>query len=711
MSYYHGFELIYEKEIPELNTRARLFRHVKSGAQLLSLENEEENKVFGITFRTPPVDSSGVAHIMEHAVLCGSQKYPVKEPFVELLKGSLNTFLNAMTFPDKTCYPVASQNVQDFYNLIGVYMDAVFHPLISEQAFNQEGWHYELENLDDPLVYKGVVFNEMKGAYSSPESLLGHSVQRSLFPDTTYGVDSGGDPQVIPQLTYAAFKSFHETYYHPANAWIYFFGDDDPDERLRRMDEYLREFDARMVNSEIGLQPAFPEPRREYIPYDAVDEAGGKKSMLAVNWLLPETTDTEQTLGLSILAYILIGTHASPLRKALIDSGLGEDLVGAGLENDLRQMYFSTGLKGIADGDEGASKKINQVEELIWTTLAKLAEEGIDPETVAAALNTVEFRLRENNTGSFPRGLLLMLRCLTTWLYDGDPLAPLAFEAPLQAIKQRLSAGERYFEGLIRQHLLENRHHTTVILQPESGLGARQEQAEQKRLASIRDALSVEELQAILDQTRALKLRQETPDTPEALATIPNLKLTDLDRENKVIPCEVSELSGSRLLYHDLFTNGIAYIDLGMDLHQLPQEYLPYAALFGRVLLEMGTQAEDFVRLSQRIGRTTGGIRPSYFITAVLGEAEQSRTGSAAWLFLRGKATLEHTGDLFAILHDVLLSARLDNPQRFRQMVLEEKADLEAALTPSGHRLVNMRLHSFFGEAGWVNEQMGEQAG
>ena len=707
MSLQHGFELVKEQEIPELNTCARLFRHLKSGAQLLSLENEEENKVFGITFRTPPSDSTGVSHIMEHAVLCGSQKYPVKEPFVELVKGSLNTFLNAMTFPDKTCYPVASQNVQDFYNLIDVYMDAVFHPLIPVQVFAQEGWHYELEGLDAPLVYKGVVFNEMKGAYSSPESVLGRSVQQSLFPDTAYGVDSGGDPQVIPDLTYAAFKAFHETYYHPANAWIYFFGDDDPDERLRRMDQYLNEFGAVPVNSEIGLQSAFTEPRREYIPYDAGDEAGGKKSMLAVNWLLPETLDTERALGLSMLAYILIGTHASPLRKALIDSGLGEDLVGAGLEDDLRQMYFSTGLKGIPDGIDDASKNYDQVEQLIWSTLTQLADEGIDPETVAAALNTVEFRLRENNTGSFPRGLLLMLRCLTTWMHDGDPLAPLAFEAPLQAIKQRLAKGERYFENLIRLHLLQNQHFTTVILQPAPGLGARLDQIEQEKLAAIRAALSNEESQAILDQTRALKLRQETADTPEALGTIPSLKLADLDRENKAIPCEISKLSGSQLVYHDLFTNGIVYLDLGLNLHQLPYEYLPYASLFGRVLLEMGTSREDFVRLSQRIGRTTGGIRPSYFITALSGEAEQNTNHSAAWLFLRGKSTLEHTGDLLAILSDVLLTARLDNPQRFRQMVLEEKADLEAALTPAGHRLVNTRLHSFFGEAGWVNEQMG----
>lgn len=700
----NGFELVQEREINELKTKARLFRHLRSGARLLSLENTDENKVFGITFRTPPGDSTGVAHIMEHAVLCGSQKYPVKEPFVELEKGSLKTFLNAMTFPDKTCYPVASQNLQDFYNLIDVYVDAVFHPLITPQTLDQEGWHYELDDLDSPLVYKGVVFNEMKGAYSSPDNILGRYAQKSLFPDNTYGVDSGGDPAIIPDLTYTRFKAFHATYYQPANSYIYFYGDDEPDERLRRMDGYLLaalengDFNRALVDSAIPLQPRFSQPRRQASPYDAGDETERRKGMLVVNWLLPDPLDAQRSLGLAILSYILIGTPASPLRKTLIDSGLGEDLAGVGLENDLRQMYFSTGMKGIRVED----RDFDKVEALILETLEQLANEGIDPETVAAALNTTEFRLRENNTGAFPRGLLLGLRALSTWLYDGDPLAPLAFETPLQAVKARLATGEPYFENLIREHLLDNTHRTTVILQPETGYDARLEKVEQARLADERARLSTGQLQEILENTHQLKLRQETPDSPEALATIPSLQLADLERKNKLIPIEVSEQSGSCILFHDLFTNGIVYLDLGFDLHRLPQEYIPYASLFGRVLLEMGTQREDFVRISQRIGQTTGGIRPTFFISSLYGKAE-----SAAWLFLRGKATLEHAGDLLAILREVLLTVRLDNRERFHQMVLEEKADLEAALTPAGHRLVNARLRSFFSEAGWLDEQMG----
>src|SRR5690554_1586800 len=367
----HGFELIKEQEIPELNTMARLYRHQKTGAELLSLENEDENKVFGITFRTPPDDSTGLPHIMEHSVLCGSKRFPVKEPFVELLKGSLKTFVNAFTFPDKTCYPVASQNTQDLYNLIDVYMDAVLHPLITEQTLQQEGWHYELERLEDPLVYKGVVFNEMKGTYSSPDNVLSRFSQQSLFPDTTYGVDSGGDPRVIPDLTYEKFKRFHETYYHPSNARIFFYGDDDPEERLRRMDEYLREFERIEVNSQVAVQKPFDKPRRVTIPYAVGEDeseaaAGGKKTMVTINFLLPEVFDSELTLGLHILDYILIGTSGSPLRKALIDSGLDEDLAGVGLESDLRQMSYSTGLKGIAEED------VEKVENLILDTLRSL---------------------------------------------------------------------------------------------------------------------------------------------------------------------------------------------------------------------------------------------------------------------------------------------------------------------------------------------------
>jgi presequence protease len=695
MTIQHGFELIREQDIAEYNTQAKLYRHVKSGAELLSLCNDDENKVFGVNFRTIPRDSTGIAHIMEHCVLNGSRKYPVKEPFVELLKGSLNTFLNAFTFPDKTCYPVASTNLQDFYNLVDVYLDAVFYPRLTPYNLMQEGWHYELESIDQPLTYKGVVFNEMKGAYSSPESVLDDKSQQAIFPDTTYAVDSGGNPEHIPDLTYEQFFQFHETFYHPSNVRIYFYGDDPEAERLRLMAEYLDAYDRLKVDSQVDLQPHFDQPRRETAFYDSGEDES-QKSLLTVSWLLDEVGDEQLTLALNILEHVLIGTPASPLRKALIESGLGEDLVGRGMETGTRQMYFSTGLRGIE------AENADQVEGLIFNTLNELANSGIDPDTLAASLNTVEFSLRENNTGQFPRGLALMLRSLNTWLYDRDPLAPLMFEAPLNAIKDRVAQGDGYFEGLIRTCLLENPHRATVLLKPDSELGKRREQVEKERLEKARASMSEADLQAVIAETQELKRRQETPDSPEALATIPSLKLDDLDPQIKTVPSELLQLGGVKTLFHDLFTNGIVYLELGFDMHSLPQEWIPYMRLFGRALVETGTGRLNFVQLLQRIGSTTGGISPLPFISGV-----QDDSKAAAWLFLRAKATVERTPELLSILEEILTSANVDDRERIRQMALEERSGLEGRLTQAGHAIINSRLRAKYSEAGWASEQIG----
>jgi hypothetical protein len=687
----HGFELLEERTIPEINSLARLYRHARTGAELISVINDDENKVFGITFRTPVSDSTGVPHILEHGVLCGSRKYPLKDPFIELAKGSLNTFLNAFTYPDKTCYPIASQNLQDFYNLVDVYLDAVFYPLIPPLVLMQEGWRHEIE--DGRLVYKGIVFNEMKGAYSSPDSVLRDHSQFSLFPGHPYSLDAGGDPEVIPSLTYAQYKGFHERYYHPSNSRIWFYGDDDPEKRLELLDGYLVDFQAIPVDSAVPLHPQAAQPARRRVPYDAGDDPGARH-YLTVNWLLPEVGDPQQTLGLAILEHILIGTPASPLRKALVDSGLGDDLAGAGLESELRQMTFSTGLKGVAP------EHLDQVERLVLDTLAGLARDGVDPQMVAAALNTVEFRLRENNTGAYPRGLLLMLRSLTTWLHGDDPFKPLAFEAPLAAIKARLEGGQRYFEGLIQAHLVDNQHRAVVILDPDPELSARRQAAEDARLAQAQQVLTAGDVDEINRLAALLRQRQETPDSPEALATIPSLKLSDLEPQARRIPSREIPQPAGQLVFHDLFTNGILYLDVGFDLRSLPPEWLPYIPLYAQSLLEIGTEGEDYVRLSQRIGRETGGIQPATLAAARLDG------GPAAWLFLRGKATVERTPELLAILNDVLFSVHFDNRERFRQMALEARAGMETQLVPIGHRIANRRLRARFNLGDWALEQM-----
>jgi Zn-dependent M16 (insulinase) family peptidase len=497
---------------------------------------------------------------------------------------------------------------------------------------------------------------------------------------------------VIPNLTYAEFKAFHETYYHPSNAYIYFYGDDPEPDRLRLLDEWLTAFGHKDVQSQIPLHARFSEPRRLTVPYDSGDSPTAK-SYVTVNWLLPEGTDVELALSLAILSHILIATPASPLRKALIDSGLGEEVVG-GYEEQIQQTYFSAGLKGVQREDTA------KVEALIRDTLARLAKDGLDPDTVAASLNTIEFRLRERNTGRFPRGLALMLTALTTWLYDGDPIAALAFEQPLNAIKARVAAG-RPFESLIADRLVNNPHRTTVVLVPDPAEGQRCATAEQDRLQRTKAALSKADLQRVIDDCAELKRRQDTPNSPEALATIPTLKRSDLDRGIKTIPTETLHFDGTPILVHDLFTNGIVYLDLGFDLHALPQDLLPYAGLFGRLLTRMGTQTQDFVKLAQRIGRETGGIHATTLTSSV---SDSDR--SVVYLFLRGKAVLPQAAALLDILRDVLLTVRLDNRERLRQIVLETKAGLEAGLVPGGNGVVNRRLRARFTTDAWAAEQM-----
>lgn len=689
----HGFELLRDEFIPELNTRARLYRHLKTGAELLSLENDDENKCFGITFRTPPRDSTGIAHILEHSVLCGSRKYPVKDPFFTLVKGSVHTFLNAMTYPDKTTYPVASTNLKDFYNLVDVYLDAVFFPRITPEVLKQEGWHFELPAPDAPLTIKGVVYNEMKGAYSSPDGMLYRYSQQSLFPDTTYGHSSGGDPQAIPDLTYEAFKRFHETLYHPSNARIFFYGDDPPEERLRKLDEYLSQFERINPPSQIELQTRFSAPREFEYTFSA--DGDNQKGMVMLNWLIDDHRDPTVLMARELLSYILLGNAAAPLRKALIDSGLGEEVVG-GYESDLLQQTFSVGMKGIDPANAG------QVEELILRTLAELAEQGIDAETIAAALNTFEFSLRENNTGSFPRGLVLMLRALSTWLYDDDPIAPLRFEAPLAAVRAAVANGERVFERLIRELLLDNPHRTRVTLRPDPEHAARLAAAEQARIDAFAATLDDAKRAALVAETQALAEWQQTPDPPEAIAAIPTLRLADLDRAVKRIPTEIDERGGARLLRHNLFTNGIVYLDLAFDLRAVPPHLLPYVPLFARALTEMGTATSDFVRLLQRIGRETGGIYAATMTaTDIVSAAPVGR------LIVRGKSTVAQTTELLRLLSEILLTVNLDNRERFRQIVLRARANKESSLVPAGNAYARQRLAARFAPAEWADEQMG----
>jgi Zn-dependent M16 (insulinase) family peptidase len=696
MTEIHGFRLLDQRDIAEINSHARLFEHIKTGARLLSLENDDENKAFMVGFKTPPPDDTGVPHIMEHSVLNGSRKYPVKDPFKQMLKTSLNTFLNAMTGSDRTVYPVASTNLKDFYNLVDVYFDAVFFPLISEQTLLQEGWHYET-NGDGELIFKGVVFNEMKAAYSSPDRAFGELVDRTLMPDTPYANSSGGDPAAIPNLTYQQFKSFHETYYHPSNSFIFFSGDDDPDTRLRITDEVLSQFDRQEVEADMPLQALFNEPVTVTGGYDAGDESpDSKKTMIAVSWLLPEITDLQTMLDLSVMSYSLVSTEASPLRKVLLDSGLGEGLLGGGLGGGARQFSFSIGLKNIYHSD---SKK---VENLVLETIGNIAEEGIERDTIAAALNTFEFSLRERNTGSFPRGLSTIMGVFRSWIYGIDPLEAMAFGKRLEVTKARFAQNDDYFEQLIGTYLLNNPHRATVILRPDPEVGPKRDASELERLAQIRAAMDDEAFEQIRTIQEELKLMQETPDTPENLAKIPALTLGDIERNIKTELQEIIEQDGTRIYFHEQPTAGIAYLDVLLNLRTLPAAYLPYVELFGEALTKMGTTSESYVKLTQRIGIHTGGVYTSSLTTN-----HRHTDDYMAYLMLRGKAMADKTQDLLGIFKDILLTVNLNDRERFKQLVLQRKTRIERALPFSGHSIAASRVQAQLDIVSWVDEQMG----
>ncbi len=691
----NNFELTRTEEIQELNTLAKIYRHIPTGAEILSMENDDENKCFGVAFRTPPSDSTGVAHILEHTVLCGSRKYPIKDPFVQLLKGSLQTFLNAFTYPDKTCYPVASQNLKDFHNLVDVYLDAVFHPRITKDFFMQEGWHYEMESVDDDLKIKGVVFNEMKGVYSSPDSLLAETSQQSLFPDTTYGLDSGGNPKHIPELTYEQFTAFHGSLYHPSNARFFFYGNDPVEQRFEILEEYLKDYQRIEPQSNIEKQAAFTEPVRVEKPYAVSADDENPRPMFCVNWLLPSPTDAERVFALELLDHILLGTPASPLRKALIESGLGEDITGGGMETHMLQMAYSIGLKGV----EAAN--LEKAEQLIYQTLKDLADNGIDREDIEAAVNTFEFDLRENNSGGFPRGLSLMLKSLNSWLYDADPLTLIAFEKPLQSVKAKADQ-KGFFENLLRTHFINNQHRSTVTLTPHSDIAEQEAKEEREQLDQIKSHLDQVQIGDIVRDTHRLLELQATPDAPEDLAKIPLLNRNDLDKKVKTVARGEFQIDGTTILTHDLFTNGIVYLDLGLDLHALEQEDIPYASLLASALLEMGTRQEDYVSLSQRIAKKTGGVYGAPFLSA----RENSSSGITRF-FLRGKCMLDQIEEMLGIMRDVLMEANFDNRERFRQIILEHKSELETAMIPRGHSAVMTRMKAQFNEAHWVAEKMG----
>jgi hypothetical protein len=685
-----SYEIISTDAVTEYGAQCTLYRHKKTGAELLSVVNEDDNKVFGITFRTPPTDSTGVPHILEHSVLCGSRKYTTKEPFVQLLQGSLQTFLNAFTYPDRTCYVLASQNTKDFYNLINVYADAVFHPraIKDPMVHAQEGWHLELEDKNDPLTYKGVVYNEMKGVYSSPDSLLGRESQRSLFPDNTYSVDSGGDPVVIPDLSYEDFRNFHAKFYHPANSRIYFWGDDDVMTRLNLMDEYLGEFGESPESkpgSVINWQSkTFTEPQYLKLPYP-IGEGQPETHMVNVNWLLNDSRMSPyDELLFSILDQLLMGTPQSILYKTLMESGLGTAITGGGLSDELLQSTFSVGLKGVD------SANVEAVQKLIMDTLEKVSKEGFSDDDIAASMNTVEFNLREFNTGSFPRGLAFMLGSMSKWIYDESPTSAIKFEEPLAELKANIAkSGSEVFKNCISEYLVKNTHRATIEMIPSTTLEQEQLKEEADRLATIKSSLSDDDLEDIIKKTSELKAFQAAEDPPEARSTIPSLELADLKREPTEYPNEVStneSNSGVTVLRHELpSTSGIAYVSFGVDISGVSYDDIVLLPLFTRLTKQAGAGSYSDIELDRRIGMYTGGVGLSIMSESIRPDSVKegvvhSNSNMITKLFINGKATSDNINELFSIMKVILTEGKLDSQKKAIEILKETKARLESGI-------------------------------
>ena len=679
---YSGFRLDRIERIDEINGTAYEMKHEKSGARLIYIDSPDSNKVFNIAFRTTPHNSTGVAHIMEHSVLCGSRKFPLKEPFVELVKGSLNTFLNAMTYPDKTMYPVASKNDKDFHNLMDVYLDAVLYPRVRDDAeiVMQEGWHYELDNAEDELTYKGVVFNEMKGVYSSPDSVLERQMMRELFPDTTYGVDSGGDPDHITDLTYEEFQEFYRVHYHPSNSYIFLYGDMNIEEQLAFLnDEYLSHFDAIEVNTEVGLQAPFTEGKVVSYPYSVgSEEPTDNRTLHSFAYVLPDVTP-EHSLAFEVLTHALLTSPAAPLKQALVKAGIGSDVSGYYLDS-IRQPLWTVQATG-SNLDKQAD-----LQRIVESTLQELCDNGLDKELLEASLNSIEFALRESDFGGRPIGLAYVIRMMDNWLYDNDPLELLHYEEALVNIRKGLSG--TYFEDLIRQSILNNNHKVLVSIYPERGLQERKDAEVKEHLTAVKAKMSPEEIEAIVEQTKRLKLRQEAPDSDEALASIPLLELSDLNPNIEAVERRESKIGNTTVHFVPTFTKGINYVGLYFNLSCFTEDELFYADILSDIIGRINTSERGYEALAKDINMNLGGL--SSDITAI--SKDGKRDEFTPLMIVRAKALHSKLPDLCRLINEVVQKADYSDDRRLTELVQESKAIWDNEAFRRGNSIVSQRV-------------------
>ncbi|MGN0361608.1 MAG: insulinase family protein [Bilifractor sp.] len=685
-----AYELISEEYIQDVHAKGSLLRHRKSGARIALLSNNDENKVFNIAFRTPPKNSTGVAHIIEHTVLCGSRKFPLKDPFVELVKGSLNTFLNAMTYPDKTMFPVASCNDTDFQNLMDVYLDAVFFPNIykNEKIFRQEGWHYQLEKKEDPLTYNGVVYNEMKGAFSSADEVLDRAVFNALFPDTPYGVESGGDPEEIPSLTYEEFLDFHRKYYHPSNSYIYLYGNMNMEEKLDWLDrEYLSRFDNIPVESQIPKQQAFAEAKDLTLHYPVLDSEPVKdNTYLSSSVVVGDYSDVTLNIAFSVLEYVLLDAPGAPVKQALLDAGIGKDVEGA-YNDGILQPFFSVIAKNANEEDKERFLSV------MHDTLQKLADEGLDTLAIASGINYFEFRFREADYAQFPKGLIYGIDLFDSWLYDDTK--PFAYLKELDVFADlKKKNGTGYFEDLIRKYLLSNTHGAVVTLVPDKGLAARREKATAEKLSAYKASLSDDEISAIVEETKALKEYQESKDSKEAIDSLPTLSRSDIDRETPVrLHTEHILVDNTDYLRHEYDTNGIAYLTLLFDTAKVPDELVPYLGILKNVLGVVDTEHYTYGRLFHEINAKTGGINFGLQVFPVEKGVDDNK--GYRMFGVKAKYLYEEHTFVFDMIRKILKTSKLDSKKRLREILSSTRAGMEQAIPAAGHTSAARRALSY----------------
>ena len=693
-----SYEVLEKREIKELRSTAYLCRHKKTDAKVVLMENEDENKVFYIGFRTTPRESTGVSHILEHSVLCGSKNFPVKDPFIELAKGSLNTFLNAMTYPDKTVYPVASCNDKDFQNLMHVYLDAVFYPNIynHDMTFRQEGWHYEMENMDSELTINGVVYNEMKGAFSSPDDVLEREILNSLFPDNAYSEESGGDPDHIPELTYEHYLDMHRTYYHPSNSYIYLYGNMDMAEKLMFMDEhYLSAFEKLEMDTDIQEQVAFEKPREVRKQYSISEgEELKENTYLSYNIAMENNLNPEHYLAFQILDYVLCSAPGAKVKQALLDAGIGKDVYGF-YDNGVKQPYFSL----VSKNTNGEKKE--EFISIIEKKLQQLCEEGLDKKSLTAALNYYEFKYREGDFGSYPPGLMYGLQILDSWLYDESlPFVHVEAEDTFKSLRDKI--GTDYYENLIKEYLLNNNHKTILIVEPVENLAEEKEKALYEKLQAYKESLTEKEKEKIVADTAALLEFQETEDTTEDLECIPVLKKEDIKKETGKLFNEEKRIGETVSLYHDIFTNGISYFRLMFKAMQVPTEYLTYLGIFKNVIGLVDTKQFSYSQLFDEIHIETGGMVP------VVNLYTDSTDLSKCDVYFEWKVkTLESKlREAYDLSKEVLLNSVFEDDKRLYEIIAELKSRMQSDMTSSGHQVAMGRAASYFSKAAAISNEM-----